>query len=113
MSGCTGGLLSGGPNTCHCSCRDLKSAATVVADEFGHLADSPGRVAAGADTSADSSITVAEHPCVHRPSSRWPGIGYPGDLTLMGAHNQLCAHSQLRLVVSADNWQVSMVSSER
>ena len=31
-----------------------------------------------------------------------PGIGYPDDLTLMGAHNRLCAHSQLRLVVSAE-----------
>jgi hypothetical protein len=66
--------------------------------------------AAGAGTSPDGSITVAEHPRVHRPSSQWPGIGYPGDSTLRGAHHRLCAHSQLRLVVSADNWQVSMVS---
>ncbi len=44
------------------------------------------------------------------PSSRWPGIGYPGAATVMGAHNWLCAHSQLRLVVSADNWQVSKMS---
>ncbi|MBV8539128.1 MAG: hypothetical protein JO364_13085 [Pseudonocardiales bacterium] len=44
MCGCTGGLLSGGPNTCHCSCRNLKSAATVVADELGHPADPPGRL---------------------------------------------------------------------
>jgi hypothetical protein len=58
--------------------------------------------AAGADTSAEGSITVAEHPCVHRPSSRWPGIGYPGDSTPMGAHNRLCAHRQLGLVVSAE-----------
>ena len=61
MCRCTGGLLSGGPNTCHCSCRDLTSAATVAADELGHPADSPGRLAAGADTSAEGSITVAEH----------------------------------------------------
>jgi hypothetical protein len=38
-----------------------------------------------------------------------------GEQALSGAdalhfHNRLCAHSQLRLVVSADNWQVSMVS---
>lgn len=39
MCGCTGGLLSGGPHTCHCSCRDLKSATTVVANELA----SPGR----------------------------------------------------------------------
>ena len=58
--------------------------------------------AAGADASAEGSITIAEHPCVHRPSSRWPGIGDPGDSTLMGTHNRLCAHSQLRLVVSAE-----------
>jgi hypothetical protein len=70
MCGCTGGLLSGGPNTCRCSCRDLKAAATVVADELGHPADLPARVAAGVDTSVDGSITVAEHPCVHRPSSQ-------------------------------------------
>lgn len=35
------------------------------ADEVGHPPDWPGRVAAWADTSADGSITVAEHPCVH------------------------------------------------
>ncbi|MGH3975765.1 MAG: hypothetical protein ACRDS9_20905 [Pseudonocardiaceae bacterium] len=44
MCGCTGGLLSRGPNTCHCFCRDLNSAAAVVADELGHPADLPGRL---------------------------------------------------------------------
>jgi hypothetical protein len=44
MCGCTGGLLSGGSNTCRYSCRDLKSAAMVVADEIGYPADSPGRL---------------------------------------------------------------------
>jgi hypothetical protein len=55
MCGCTGGLLSGGPNTCHCSYCDFKSAATVAADELGHPAD----------TSVEGSVTVAQHPCVH------------------------------------------------
>jgi len=56
----------------------------------------------GADTNAEGSITVGEHPCVRRPSSRWPGIGDRGDSTLRGAHNRLCAHRQLRRVVSAE-----------
>jgi hypothetical protein len=44
MCGCNGGLLSGGPNTCHCSYCDFKSAVTVVADELGHPVGSPGRL---------------------------------------------------------------------
>jgi Family of unknown function (DUF6444) len=71
----------------------------------GRTKPGPKRVragAAGADTSVDGWITVAEHPCVRRPSSRWPGIGYPGESTLRGAHHRLCAHRQLRLVVSAE-----------
>jgi hypothetical protein len=55
----------------------------VVADELDHPVD----WAAGADTSAEGSITVAESTRAFiRPSSRWPGIGDPGASTLIGAH---------------------------
>ena len=107
MCGCAGGLLSGGPNTCHCFCRDLTSAATVVADEFGHPADSPDRLAWSTGLPGPTPALTARS---RSPSTRaftdrrrdGQASVTPGDLTLRGAHNRLCAHSQLRVVVSAE-----------